>query len=110
MIAVHLFSKCRFSVKKEWCGMRRTLRDALMSAGALIVLLMALVSVDDRVREQFSLRLASGPSAQLRTASAHVRDLTSVVVEAARDQSIEHAPLVLFVLAAIVLVLFMLRN
>jgi hypothetical protein len=90
--------------------MRRTLRDGLMSAGALIVLLLALVSVDDRVREQFSLRLASGPSAELRNASGQVRHLTSIVVQAARDQSIEHAPLVLFVLAAIVLVLFMLRN
>jgi hypothetical protein len=33
-----------------------------------------------------------------------------VVTEAVRDQSIEHAPLVIFVLAATVLMMFMLRT
>ena len=40
----------------------------------------------------------------------HVRDLTSVIAGAARDQSLEHAPLLIFALAATVLVLLMLRT
>ena len=90
--------------------MRRAFGEALMSAGALAILLLALVAVDDRVREQISLRLTTGPSVELAHAGARVRDLTTVIVEAARDQSIEHAPLLIFVLAATVLVMFMLRT
>jgi hypothetical protein len=90
--------------------MRRPFGDALLSIGALAILLFALVSVDDRVREQVSLRLSARPSVELATAGAQVRDLTSVVFRAARDQSIDHAPLLIFSLAATVLVLFMLRT
>ena len=90
--------------------MRRAFGEALMSAGALAILLLALVAVDDRVREQISLRLTTGPSVELANAGERVRDLTTVIVEAARDQSIEHAPLLIFVLAATVLVMFMLRT
>ena len=90
--------------------MRRAFGEALMSAGALAILLLALVAVDDRVREQISLRLTAGPSVELANAGERVRDVTTVIVEAAREQSIEHAPLLIFVLAATVLVMFMLRT
>lgn len=90
--------------------MRRAAGDALVSVGALIILLLALVIVDGRVREQISLRSSAQPSAQLVSAGAQVRDLASVAFEAARDQSLEHAPLMIFALAATVLVLFMLRT
>jgi hypothetical protein len=43
-------------------------------------------------------------------AEATVRNLASVVFAAVRDQSIEHAPLVIFVLLATVLFMFMLRT
>jgi len=90
--------------------MRRPLGDALLSIGALAILLVALVSVDGRVREQVSVWVSAGPSIDLAAAGDQVRDLTGVIFEAARDQSIEHAPLMIFALAAIVLVLFMLRT
>ena len=90
--------------------MRRAFGDALVSAGALAILLLALTAVDSRVREQISLRLSARPAAELANVGERVRDLTSVFVEVARDQSIEHAPLLIFVLAATVLVLFMLRT
>jgi hypothetical protein len=90
--------------------MRRPFGDALLSIGALAILLIALVSVDDRVREQVSLRLSARPSVELAAAGERLRDLTSVVFEAARHQSIDHAPLMIFALAASVLVLFMLRT
>ena len=91
--------------------MRRGFGDVLMSLGALLVLMVILAAIDGRVREQISLRLGSGTtSAQLAGAGVTVRNLADVIVEAVRYQSIEHAPLVLFVIAALVLVLFMLRT
>lgn len=89
---------------------RRAFGDVLVSTGALMVLLLTLVAIDDRVREQVSLRFNRGPATDLVEAGARVRDLATVVFEAARDQSIAHAPLMIFVLAATVLVLFMLRT
>ena len=90
---------------------RCAFRDALISAGGVLVLLAALVAVDGRVREQIALRMSPGrASAQVVETGATVRDLTAVMFDAARDQSIEHAPLVLFVLGGTVLLLFMLRT
>ena len=92
--------------------MRRGFSEALISAGALVCLLLALIMFDDRVREQVSLRFSDSAraSSELMNAGTHVRDLVSVIAVAARDQSLEHAPLMIFVLAATVLVLFMLRT
>lgn len=90
--------------------MRRAFGEGLMSAGALTILVLTLVAIDDRVREQIWLRASAPPSAQLHSAGTNVRELTAVMVEAARDQSLAHAPLLIFGLAATVLVLFMLRT
>jgi hypothetical protein len=91
--------------------MRRAWGEALMSIGTVAVILLVLVAVDDRVRDQFSMRFtASRPSVGLATAGQQARDLTSVIAEVARDQSLAHAPLLIFSLAAVVLVLFMLRT
>jgi hypothetical protein len=91
--------------------MRRRFGDVLMSAGAVLGLILTLAALDARVREYLTLRLSAGTtSAQVADAGTTVRDLAGVVFVAVRDQSIEHAPLVLFVLAATVLMLFMLRT
>ena len=89
--------------------MRRMFGEASMTVGTVIVLLLVLVAVDDRVRDQLSLRF-SRPSVELASAGHQVRSLTGVIVEAARDQSLAHAPMLIFALAATVLVLFMLRT
>jgi hypothetical protein len=81
-----------------------------MSVGTVTTLLLVLIAVDPRVREQVSTRVISRPSAELAAAGQHARDFTSVIVEVARDQSATHAPLLIFALAATVLVLFMLRT
>jgi hypothetical protein len=90
--------------------MRRVFREALMSAGTVALLLLVLVAVDDRVRGELSTRFVAHPSVELAAAGQHARDFTTVIVEVARDQSREHAPLLIFALAATVLVLFMLRT
>jgi len=90
--------------------MRRVLREGMMSAATVAILLLVLIGMDDRVREQVSLRVFAHPSVELASASRHVADLTSVVAQAAREQSLSHAPMLIFTLAAAVLVLFMLRT
>ena len=92
-------------------GRRRRGGDVMISMGALAALFTTLVLMDSRVREQVSLRIGGGrASADLVDAGSRVRDLASVVIDAVRDQSIEHAPMFIFVLVATVLVLFMLRT
>jgi hypothetical protein len=90
--------------------MRRQLRDGLISVGAVVILLLVLVAMDNRVRDQVSLRVVAHPAVELASAGRQVRDLTTVISEAARYQTIGHAPLLIFALAAMVLMLFMLRT
>jgi hypothetical protein len=90
--------------------MPRGLLEALLSAGTVIVLLTALVAFDDRVREQISQRFMAHPSAELASAGHQMGSIATVIVRAARDHSIEHAPLLIFAVAATVLFLFMLRT
>jgi hypothetical protein len=89
---------------------KRAIGDVMMSMGTVAVLLAILTAYDDRMREQVMVRLHGDPSAQMASAGASIRALSAVVFSAARDQSIEHAPLVIFVLLATVLLLFMLRT
>ena len=98
------------SLEKERPAVRRVVGEALMSAGTVAVLLIALVAFDDRVRERISQAFMARPSLELASAGHQVRNLTSVIVDAARDQSLQHAPLLIFALAAGVLVVFMLRT
>lgn len=90
--------------------MRRTISDALISIGALAALLVTLIAFDDRVRDVVSLRFSTGASADLVGAGTQIRDIGAVLLDVARDQSMQHAPLMMFVLAATVLVMFMVRT
>ncbi|HWF84737.1 MAG TPA: hypothetical protein VG222_07830 [Vicinamibacterales bacterium] len=90
--------------------MRRVVSDAMMTAGSALALVAGLVMIDANVREQISLRLSTASPATLAAAGNDMRDLTAVVWAAARDQTLSHAPLAIFTLAAVVLVLFMLRT
>ena len=95
---------------REASRMRRAIKDALISAAALTTLVLTLVVFDPRVRQQLALRFAgTRPSADLMDAGIRARNLALVIVEVASDQSLGHAPLLVFVLASVVLVLFMVR-
>jgi hypothetical protein len=89
---------------------RRWFNDAVVSLGALTLLIVLLVAIDDRVRDQITARVHAGPSAQIADLGSRARDVAAILASAARDQSIEHAPLAIFVVAATVLVLFMVRT
>ena len=98
------------SAKDGSTNVRRGFKDAIVSAGALLIVLFALAFVDGRVRDQVGRALsgASSPRA-LAEAGGQLHYVAAVVFAVARDQSVEHAPMVMFVVAATVLVLFMLR-
>jgi hypothetical protein len=91
-------------------GMRRVFREALMSVGTVVILLLVLIAFDDRVRDAVSRRVVAHPSQELAGVGRQASRLTAVIASAARDQSVGHAPLLIFTLAAGVLVLFMLRT
>ena len=88
--------------------MRRVFGDAVISLCAVLGLLLMLVSVDPRVRHQVA-SVWGGSSDPSSVTNVSI-ELVDVVLSAARDQGITNAPLMIFALAATVLVLFMLRT
>ena len=90
--------------------MRRVFGDALISAAALAVLVVGLVAIDERVRDRVSLMIRTGDvSSSFGSATSLVGNVADVLILAARDQSLDHAPLAVFVVAATALVLAMLK-
>jgi Na+-transporting methylmalonyl-CoA/oxaloacetate decarboxylase gamma subunit len=90
--------------------MPRALRETLMSVGSVLILLSVLIAFDAGVRDQVSRRVLTHPAAEVVSVERQAHDLTNVIVAAAREQSRGHAPLLIFTLAASVLVVFMLRT
>lgn len=91
--------------------MRRALGDAIISMGTVLLVLLVLVMFDDRVREEAArlFSASTGPSGAA-TISGQAMGVFTVALSTARDLSIVHGPLTIFSVAAIVLVLFMLRT
>jgi hypothetical protein len=90
---------------------RRRFSDFVLSACALFVLLAAMVLIDGRVREEISLRMnGARASTEIVAVGSRARSLAGVMVEAAKSQTREHTPLVVFVVAATVLTIFMVRT
>jgi len=88
--------------------MKRVLGDAVISLGAVLALLLMLVSVDPRVRYQIaSMWGGSGTSTSV---SRDLGEISTVLLASVQAHGIDNAPLMIFALAATVLVLFMLRT
>lgn len=85
--------------------MSRGLRQALVSLAVFAIVIAALVSVDDRVRERFSDLFAGGVSPW----GDRLGDLGGALMGALRHQSIENAPLLIFAAAGAVLFVFMVK-
>ena len=90
--------------------MRRKYKEIVMSIGAVGLLLLVLISFDDRVNREFSRRWSAGPSAEVTEFSHTARNLSMVVVQAAKDQGLAHTPILIFVFAGSVLLFFMTRT
>jgi hypothetical protein len=86
---------------------RRTIKDALLSIGALLIVLVVVTAADERVRQEFRSNLSS------ERASEGIADTTTqahVVVHIIKDQSERHGPLLVMVVAGTMLALFMFRT
>jgi len=86
---------------------RRVLGDAVISLCALLALLLMLVAIDPRVRVQVASAWGGSTSTSV---SKDMGEISTVVLSAIQDRGIDNAPLMIFALAATILVLFMLRT
>lgn len=85
-------------------------RDLAGSAAGFLAVLGALVLVDDRVTHHVRALFSGGGSGEVQAIGNRMLMLGQALLQAARDQSIDHAPLLVFTAAAIVLVFFMVRT
>jgi hypothetical protein len=86
--------------------MKLGFKQSIVSAAVFGLVLLLLVSVDPRVREKANdLVVGNGVS----TLGNRATDLGGTLVSAARHQSIENSPLVIFAAVGAILVLFMLK-
>jgi hypothetical protein len=83
-------------------------REGLLSAAVFAAILFALVSVDPRVEAQMT-DLVRG-SASVSSWTNRLGDLGGALWSAARDHSIDSAPLLVFATAGTVLTLLMLKS
>jgi len=86
------------------------MKDALMSVTAVAILVATLVALDPRVRDGARQLMKHGAlSADVSRMNAEVHSMASVLMVSAREQSLDHRTLVIFVLVATGLVVAMLR-
>ena len=89
--------------------MRRT-KAIIGTAVSLITLAVGLAVIDPRVRDEFTRFLNGGTPGELAGAGGTLKDLAGTIVMAVSDQGMAHAPLTLFAIGAMVLVLFMTKT
>ena len=85
---------------------RLSIRDGAVSAAVFAIVLTALVSVDPRVRDH----VTELTTARIAPWSDRVADLGLALWGAIRHQSIDNAPMLVFVSVGAALTLFMLRS
>jgi hypothetical protein len=83
------------------------IRDGAISGVVFAVVLFGLISVDPRVHDRMTDLLASG---RVTPWGDRVGDLVNALWSAARTQSVENAPALVFVTIGTVLTLFMVKS
>jgi hypothetical protein len=89
---------------------RPSITEVSISIGGLAIALGAIVSVDERVRQRFVQAFNQTSGEGVGSWIGELQAIAGVVATAARDQSLEHAPLLVFVAVALVLLACMLRT
>jgi hypothetical protein len=91
--------------------MRRATTSFITTSSGLGAIVVGLAVIDERVRSEVGALLAGRATAgELAGFGARLQDLALIAIQAVRDQSIAHAPLTLFALAALVLFVLMMRT
>ena len=88
--------------------MKQGLRQSMFSICVFVFVLGGLVFVDARVRDRFSDLVAGGDG--VSSIGDRATELGNALLTAARYQSIENAPLLIFATVGAVLFLFMVRT
>jgi hypothetical protein len=94
--------------KARMTGRTIGFREGFMSAAVFGAILFALVSVDPRVEQQMTDLVRGGAS--VASWGDKLGDLGGALLSAARDHSIDNAPLLVFATVGTVLTLFMLKS
>lgn len=89
---------------------RRAIGEVAGSILCFLAVLTALVAVDVRVRERVGLLFDQARGGGVAPWGDRINSLVDAIVQAARDQSIDNAPMLIFAIVAAVLVVFMLRT
>ena len=91
--------------------LRRPLLDFATAAGGVVTVVACLAIMDERVRRQVAeLANRQSVSGEVSSSFEYLWNLTVVVLEAVQERSIEHAPLTIFSVAAVALVLLLVRT
>lgn len=85
-------------------------RDVAGTAAGFLVVLVTLVALDHRVGERFSQAFSGDPGAQVSSWADRFGALGEALLVALKDQSIDHAPWLVFTAVGVLLVLFMVRT
>jgi hypothetical protein len=85
-------------------------RDWAGSAAGFLAVLGVLVAMDPRVAHRFSQFAVGSPAGQVRGVADQATTHGSALFGAMRDQSIDHAPMLVFTAVAVLLVAFMVRT
>lgn len=88
---------------------RHRLTEGILSLGSVGALLVGMSFVDDTFREHLAGVLTGGPSSALALAGVRMQRVARIAMETAGEGK-EHMALVLFSLAALALLLLMLRT
>jgi hypothetical protein len=84
--------------------------EAAASVICLVAVLATLVAVDGRVRERFSALVTQASSEGFASWEERAGAFGNAVVQAARDRSLDQAPLLVFTVVAAALLIFMLST
>lgn len=85
-------------------------RYLVASAAGFAAVLVTLVALDHRVGQRFSQAFSGNPADQVSTWAERLQLLGEAMLIALKDQSIDHAPWLVFTAVGVVLVLFMVRT
>ena len=96
-------------MRKAGFGRLRT-RDWVGSAVGFLAVLAALVAFDPRVAHRMAHLVGGGRASELRGVADQAGSLGSALLMAVKDQSIDHAPMLVFTAVALLLVGFMVRT
>ena len=89
--------------------MRRAWNDVLISVGAISLVLVVLIAFDGQLRDRVSDRVGRAQATGIVDTGHQIRNLARFAFQVVKAECQEHTTMVVFVTAATVLTLFMVR-